>query len=269
MKHVDMVRNGEEQMSVQKPIVNVVDPDGKWLYRVGGISALILAVGYIITIPIFIIVGAKPSGVEAQLMYLAGNQTGWWAILGLMVFTDFLFVPVAFALYLALKGINRNLMLLATAFVGLFVVLDLAITWPNYAALLTLSGNYAAATNESERAVFVAAATYPSAVLASSLLGVYIILVPALGILMTGLVMLEGIFSKSTAYLGVAAGIFGILAVASPLFVSSSGSALAVLVSVLTLAWLFLAGYQLYRLGHRVESVRADALEIKPSSPIP
>jgi hypothetical protein len=41
-----------------------------------------------------------------------------------------------------------------------------------------------------------------SALLESSLLGVYIILVPAVGILMTGLVMLKGIFSKSTAYFG-------------------------------------------------------------------
>jgi len=29
-------------MSVQKMMFNAVDPDGKWLYRVGGISALIL-----------------------------------------------------------------------------------------------------------------------------------------------------------------------------------------------------------------------------------
>jgi hypothetical protein len=92
-------------MSVQKMIVNEVDPDGKWLYRVGGISALILGIGYLITIPLYVVVGAKPSGVEAGLMYLAGNQTVWWAILGLMVFTDFLFIPVAFALYLALKMI--------------------------------------------------------------------------------------------------------------------------------------------------------------------
>jgi len=29
-------------MSVQKMMVNAVDADGKWLYRVGGISALVL-----------------------------------------------------------------------------------------------------------------------------------------------------------------------------------------------------------------------------------
>src|SRR5258708_7234656 len=123
-------------MSVQKMMVNAVDPDGKWLYRVGGISALLLGIAYIIIIALYIPVGVPPSGAEARLMYLARNTTVWWAILGLSVLTDFLFVPVALSLYLALKGISRDAMLLATACVGLFIVLDLAITWTNYASLI-------------------------------------------------------------------------------------------------------------------------------------
>ena len=111
--------------------VNAVDPDGKWLYRVGGISALVLGTAYIVIVALYVPVGAPPSGAEARLAYLAGNTTVWWAILGLSVLTDFLFIPVALSLYLALKGINRNAMLVATAFVVLFVVLDLAVTWPN------------------------------------------------------------------------------------------------------------------------------------------
>src|SRR5215469_6949229 len=113
-------------MSVQKMMVHMVDPDGRWLYRVGGICALVLGIAYIITIPLYAHVGVPPSGGEARLKYLALNTTVWWAILGLSVFTDLLFVPVALALYLALKGVNRNAMLLATTLVGLFVVLDLA-----------------------------------------------------------------------------------------------------------------------------------------------
>src|ERR1022692_4585733 len=87
------------------------------------------------------------------------------AILGLSVFTDFLFVPVALALYLALKGVNRNAMLLATAFVGLFVVLDLAITWSHYASILTLYRDYSKAADDAQRAGYLAAANYASAIL--------------------------------------------------------------------------------------------------------
>jgi len=235
-------------MSAQKMMVHAVDPDGKWLYRVGGISALVLGIAYIITIPLYVQVGAPPSGGEARLKYLALHTTVWWAILGLSVLTDFLFVPVALSLYLALKGVNRNAMLVATAFVGLFIVLDLAVTWSNYASLITLSGHYAAATNDAQRAAYVAAATYASAVLASSLEAVYSILVPSFGILMIGLVMLKGIFSKSTAYLGVVTGILGIVSVVGTFFVSTL-SVTIIITSVLTTVWVLLVGYRLYRLG--------------------
>ncbi|HEX9219875.1 MAG TPA: hypothetical protein VF858_05275, partial [Gemmatimonadaceae bacterium] len=130
----------------------------------------------------------------------------------------------------------------------------LTVTWANYTSLIILSGDYTAATNDAQRAVFVAAATYPSAVLGSRLLGVYVILVPSVGILITALVMLKGIFSKSTAYLGLASGILGIISVAGSFFVSSL--ALTVIIaSVLTTVWVLFAGYRLYRLGQANSSV--------------
>ena len=235
-------------MSVQRMMVDAVNPDEKWLYRVGGISALVLGLAYIATIALYVPVGTPPSGAEARLTYLAGKRTVWWAILAISVLTDFLFVPVALSLYLALKRINRNAMLLATACVGLFVVLDLAVTWTSYASLITLSGTYAAATNDAQRAVVVAVANYPSAVLESSLLGVYAILVPAVGILMTSVVMLKGVFTKTTAYLGLVSGILGIVSVAGPFLVRSLGAAV-IMSSVITTVWVLLVGSRLYRLG--------------------
>jgi hypothetical protein len=176
-------------------------------------------------------------------MYLAGKTTVWWAILGLSVLTDLIFVPVALSLYLALKGANRNMMLVATAFVGLFVVLDLAVTWPNYASLITLGSNYAAATSDAQRAAYVATANYAAAVLSSRLEAVYSILILAVGILMTGFVMLNGVFSKGTAYLGLAAGVLGIVSVVSAL------SVVVIIASILTTIWVLFVGYELYRLG--------------------
>jgi len=56
-----------------------VDPDGKWSYRVGGITALILATGYLLTFPVYALaeVGAQPTGVEARLIYFGEHATGW------------------------------------------------------------------------------------------------------------------------------------------------------------------------------------------------
>jgi hypothetical protein len=231
-------------------MTNAADPDGRWLYRAGGISALSLGIGYIVIIALYVRIGAPPSGVEARLAYLAGNTTAWWAILGLSVLTDFLFVPVALSLYVALKDLNRNLMLLATACVALFVVLDLALTWTNYAALITLSGQYAKAASDAQRAVSITAAGYPSAVLESSLLFVYNTLVLAVGILMTGFVMLNGVFRKSIAYLGLATGILGVVSVVGPFFVSALKTTI-ILTSVLTTVWVLLVGQTLYGLGRK------------------
>jgi hypothetical protein len=231
-------------MSTEKMMVNTVDPDGKWLYRVGGISALVIGIGYIITIPLYAYVGVMPSGGEAALTYLAGKTTVWWAILGLMVLTDLLHIPVVLSLYIALKQVNRNGMLLGAAFVGLFVVLDLAILWTNHASLFTLSGLHAAATDEIQRASYVAAANYASAVLASPTIVLYSIVNPSLGILMIGFVMLKGkgIFNKVTAYFGLAIGISGIAAIAG-IFV------ITMLNAVLATVWVFFVGFRLYRLG--------------------
>jgi hypothetical protein len=143
------------------------------------------------------------------------------------------------------------MMLLATACIVLFVVLELGITWINYAVLLNLSGSYAAAANEVQRAVFVTTANYPFAVLDSHhLLGVYTILLTGIGIFMIGLVMLKGVFSKVTAYLAVASGILSIVSVVGTPFVSALWITI-IIASTLVAVWIFFVGYRLYRLSQQ------------------
>jgi len=228
-------------MRDEKTMEEAVLPDQRW-FRIGGVSAFVLAIGYIAIIPLYAHVGAPPNvgGGEAWFKYLPGKTAVWWAILGLSVFTDVLYMPVALALYLALKKINRNAMLMATACVGLFVVLDLAITWSHYASILTLYRDYVAATDESHRLGYMAAANYASAVLSSPLEIVYAIVTLSCGILLTGFVMLRGPFNKITAYLGLATGILGILALtgSSPVIIGNA---------LFATAWLLFAGYRLCR----------------------
>ena len=131
-----------------------------------------------------------------------------------------------------------------------FAVLDLAVTWPNYVSLLSLSGDYAVATTDAQRAASVAATSYPLAVLTSSLFAVYAILVPSLGILVVSLVMLKGVFGKSTAYLGVLTGILGIVSVVGPFFLKAL-DATVIVTSVLTTLWVLFAGYRMLRFDRR------------------
>lgn len=207
-----------------------------------------IGIGYVVTFALLVPVGAPPSDGEAWLKYLAGKTTIWWIILALAVMTDILWVAVGLSLYFALKRASRDAMLLATALVALFVALDLSVTWTNYASLLVLSGRYSAATTEAQRAIYLAAAAHPAATLASPLQAFYAITVLSLGILITGVVMLRGVFNKWAAYLALATGALGIVAV--------TGWTIAVIVNaVLATIWVFLVGFRLSRLA-RINSVR-------------
>jgi len=133
-------------------------------------------------------------------------------------------------------------MLLATSLMLLFVALDLSVTWSHYASLLTLSERHAMAATDHERATYIAAAEYASAVLGSRLIVVYAIGVLSSGILLVGLVMLRGVFNRVSAYLGLATGVLGIASL------TSWGVAI-ILNAVCATLWLLFVGAKLWRLG--------------------
>ena len=224
------------------------DPDTKWLCRVGGIAGLALGIGYIAIIGVYIAIGAPPMNVDERLVYLASHTAAWWWILALSVLTDLLFVPLTLALYATLKGVSRSMMSLAVSCVALFVFLDLALTWTNYAALITLGGRYVSAVSPAEKAAIVAIAAVPAIILESRLLFIYNSLTLAMGMLLAGIVMLKSAFGKLPAYLGIAVGALGTIAVGGPLVFKFLGS-LIVLVSLLTMIWASVVGYRLYMLG--------------------
>lgn len=220
--------------------MNLRDEHG--LLRVGGLSALVIGAAYIVIIGLYSVAGAPPVGGQAWLNYLVGKTSVWWAIVGVSVFTNFLYVPVALALYAALHTVNRHAMLIGVAFVGLFVTLELAVNWASYASLIMLSGDYAAASTEARRALLIAAANYPASVIASPLALVYAVGTLSFGFLVIGVVMLQGVFNKLTAYLGILTGILGLMAVA--------GVGLAVILNAVSATiWLFLVSYRLNRLA--------------------
>lgn len=210
------------------------------LSRLGGIAALAIAAAYIAIIGLYAVAGAPPTGGAAWLEYLAGKAPVWWAIIGLSVLTNFLFVPVALALDATLKAIDRNATRIAIAFVGLFVVLETAVNWPSYAALVMLSGDYASAASDLQRQIYVAAAGYPAAVIASPLALVYAIGTLSFAILLIGVVMLRGGFGKVAAWIGILTGVLGIAAVA--------GVSMAVILNaVFATLWLVVVGAKLIR----------------------
>lgn len=228
-------------MSTQNMSVETVNPNEKWLYRIGAGASLAIGIVYIVIIVLYASVGVPPVGGEARLEYLVGKTAAWWAIVGLSVLTNLLYIPVALSLYFALKSLNRVAMLIGGAFIGLFVILENAVNWTVYGALILLSEGYATAINDVQKAPFIGAATFASAVLESPLAAVWAIGTLSFGFLVISFVMLKGVFNKATAYLGILTGILGIAAVA--------GVSIAVILNALfATIWLFFVGYRLLKL---------------------
>lgn len=223
--------------------------EGRWMYRVAGISSVALAVGYFVAIPIYALVGDQPvAGVEAQLAYFADHAVGWWGIVVLMVATDLLYLPVYFGLYAALKPLDRGLVAMGVAFAAiLFVTLDLAVTWTSYSTMVVVGTDYVAATSQAQQDALIAAAAYPAAILRSPILGIYAIVLPALGALFVGIVMLKGVFTRLTAALAIGMGVVGILFIGS--YFIEGLAALRYMTGLLAIPFYLLVGVRLYRIG--------------------
>jgi hypothetical protein len=226
------------------------DPQMRATVRVGGNSAMLLGLSYLVITGLYAVAGGVPNDGQgaSYLAYLDGKEGIWWGITGLSVLTDFLFLPLAAALYLALRAANHVLALVGSTLLVIFALLDLAVTWTSYAALIQLSGDSAEAVDQAQRAAQVAAANYPAAMLDSSLFAVYVILVPALGVGALGLVMTRSRFSAAAGYIGILSALLGVAAVIGPMFAESL-SVLAIPTAVLTTVWVLIAGYRLLRLS--------------------
>jgi hypothetical protein len=157
----------------------------------GGIAALTIALGYLVIISPYAGMGAPPHDTQQTLARSAGNPLNGLTILWLSVLPDLLFLVVAAALYLALRHTRKVAMTISFVLVALFVILDLTVTWSNYAALIALGGRYATATDKFQRAAVIGAAEYPIAVADSSLLFFCNALALYAGSLIAGLVSPE------------------------------------------------------------------------------
>jgi hypothetical protein len=228
--------------------------DSAWksLYRIGGTAALIIAVLLVCEIIIFT-VWPQPSTVIGYFTLFRSNWLVGLLDLDLLGMVGYvLFVPVILAFYVALRRVNEAFMAIATAL--FFVGISAYFATNTAFSLLSLSDQYAAATTEAERSMFLAAG---QAMLTTFNVGAFQVsyLIVSAAWLMISVVMLRSrVFGRVAACSGILTGATAIGAVAlehTPVI----GDIFALLLSVYFAAivflviWVVLTGRKLYQLG--------------------
>lgn len=184
---------------------NLQSPASSWkpLCKIGGVAALLTAVFVPIHAAVFIASSPPLEGTAADwFAFVQASPLVGLIDLDLLLVADLvLMAPIVLAIYVLIRRDGESAMLLAAALTFLSIV---AYVVANPAVeVLTLSGQYAAATGEAQRAALLAAGqsaladwlgtTFHAGYLLGSVAGITI-----------GAVMLRGsTFSRLTAYMGI------------------------------------------------------------------
>ncbi|HYB04854.1 MAG TPA: hypothetical protein VED17_10345, partial [Nitrososphaerales archaeon] len=157
--------NSEVVMSKQqqKPSYFFADPGHKTLYKVGGVTLVIIGICELFANLISFLPGnngwASPPGVSAEtFINTLARARGAYLSWGLFTIVDFLFVPVIVALYFAFKSVNRDALLVGLVILFMTAVLDAAVAEVGFFTATSLAASWAAATDPILKAAYFVSA---------------------------------------------------------------------------------------------------------------
>src|SRR5215203_6520338 len=218
------------------------DPRLRGLYKMGGAAALFSAAIIPIQLIIFIVWGQPDTALGWFNLFQDNKLAGLLAFELLFVVNAVVGIATALALYVALRRVNESLMAIATVLVLLeavaFIVARPALE------MLYLSNQYAAATTDAQRAMFVAAGEAMWATFHGTAFHVGYNVFSVYFLIVSVVMLRSSIFGKVTAYVGFLVAILN-----WGLYVPGIGLFLSIL-SVFPLAiWLVLVARRLLQLG--------------------
>jgi hypothetical protein len=236
----------------------------KALYLAGGAAALIAVVLFRRNFSaelmlfkgfgLFSVPASAPSSAIEWFTLFQENRFVGLALFGLFDLLNYALVGLIFlALYGALRDVNKSAMLVAAtfAFVGIAVYFA-----SNQAfAMLSLSGRFAAAPSDAERAIFLAAGEALLAIHNPGALyqgtGIYLsLLLLLLAGLLISIVMLRGaVFGRATAYTGILANLFNLAFFITLAFAPAILWLPPTLAAPFRLAWYILIAVRLFQLA--------------------
>ena len=239
-------------LRIDESHAKIADPAWKALYRVGGAAALTI-VG-LMAIQIIIFIALPPPGTVIGYFTLF-HKNGLLGLLSLDLLYSVdtvLVVLIYLALYAALRRASPSFMAIALT-LGL---VGIAAYFASNTAfeMLSLSNQYAAATTDAQRALFVAAGQAMLAIYTGTAFDVYYLLNAFATLIISGVMLRSAIFGKGTAYVGILAAVLMFV----PSTAGTIGLYLALSSLVPTAIWLILIARRLFRLGQGVSKEEAN-----------
>lgn len=233
--------------------VESLDSNWNHLYKIGGIAALIMAAIIPIQSFIFVVFPPPKTVIDFFNLFQRNPILGLLDLDLLLIIENLLLILVFLSLYAALKKINKSLMTVALAF-GIVGIVLLLVSREATFSMLTLSNQYANASSEAQRIMYVTIGqtmltTYNGGVFDTS----YVI--GAIPLLLIPLVMFKSNdFRKSTA---IIIGISGFLMLVPPT-VGMTGLLLSFLSLIPTLIWLIIVALKLFQLANQEHNNKTE-----------
>jgi hypothetical protein len=234
-----------------------ISDEVKWrnLYRYGSIAAFLIAILMFAEILVYALIPNSDNPLEIFELFHKNAFAGllFFDLLGMISYL--LFIPVILSLYMIMKKTNRTIMTFGT--ILFFIGITVFFANNTGFSILSLSRQYYTATSIEEKTYLVAACkTMITLFDVNAFLVSYVIV--SLAWTMISYVQIKSkVFNRSTGYIGLFAGISGIVAeiientIPQIIFVAISFYFLAI---VLLIIWVILSGKRLYRIGFLKDS---------------
>jgi len=227
----------------QVPDAETADSRWHWLYKIGGAAALISVVVIPISIVAYFVWPPFPDDILVVIQ--EDRLAGLMSLDFLYLLGNFFAIPLFLVLYVTLKRVSESFSAIALAlgFVGL---LSLVPSRP-ILEMFAISNQYAAATTDAQRAIYLAAGEAVLALFHGTAFNVHYLLGSASLLISSFLMLRSDIFGKRTAYVGIVTNI-----VVFGLYVPKIGVYISLLSVVGYLIWYILIARRLFQLGRGV-----------------
>ena len=244
--------------SNQTQTAGVETADAKWksLYRIGGAAPLITLACYLTEVLAIIFgeLAGEPYPTAASdwlALFQRSKVLGLLYLNALDVFSIAILGIMFLALYVALKRIHESYMVIAAALAFIGIAAFVSSRADAVSATLSLSGQYATATAEAQRAQILAAWQAAEAPIRATPQTIGFLFI-ALASLVTSIVMLQSkVFGKATAYIGIIAGIVTLADHVCIVVAPSIAGILMPIDGLLWFVWWVAVSRRLFQLGRR------------------